>query len=70
MHGATVKITVQHVTDTNRWLMALMLQQKEWATEILPNRYLTFEVTFLVSLCGILYSVLSVSTSWDTDDDV
>ena len=24
----------------------------------------------MVSLCGILYSVLSVSTLWDTDDDV
>jgi hypothetical protein len=52
------------------WLVAVLTQQKEWAGEILLNRYLTSEVVFVVSLCGILYSVLSVSTLWDTDDDV
>lgn len=60
---------MQHTTDTKHWLVAV-LQQKEWAGEILPNKYLTSEAAFVVSFCDILYSVLSLSTLWDTDDDV
>jgi len=61
---------VQPTTDTNLWLVPVIPQQKEWGGEILPNSYLVSEFAFVVSLCGILYSVLSVSTLWDTDDDV